>query len=80
MIKITKAAFALLLAVLTSFAAAQPVIDIGPESPVITVPPRQSALVLEDPAGQLQFPEVLAAVLRFKSAAEMSPPNSLSAY
>ena len=80
MIKITKAAFALLLAVLTSFAAAQPVIDIGPESPVITVPPRQSALVLEDPAGQLQFPEVLAALLRFKSAAEMSPPNSLSAY
>ena len=78
--KIMKGAFALLLAVLANLVGAQPVIDIGPESPVIIVPPRQSALVLEDREGRLEFPEVLASVLSFRPATEMPPPNSLSAY
>ena len=78
--KITKGAFALLLAVLANLVSAQPVIDIGPGSPVIIVPPRQSALVLEDRNGKLEFPDVLASVLSFRPASELPPPNSVSAY
>ena len=78
--KIMKGAFALLLAVLANCVGAQPVIDVGPGSPVIITPPKQSALVLEDHEGKLEFPDVLASVLRFAPASEMPPPNSVSAY
>ncbi len=77
--KIIKRALALLLG-LCGLAIAQPAVEVGPSSPVILVPPKTAALVLEDRQGKMSLDEAKSRLSDFRRASDMPPPNSISAY
>lgn len=65
---------------LCTLAIAQPAVDVGPSSPVILLPPKDSTMVLEDSHGQLSLAEARSRLSSFRRASELSTPNSVSAY
>lgn len=65
---------------LCSPAIAQSAIDVGPSSPVILVPPKSAALVLEDRQGRMGLDEARSRLSEFRRASDMPPTNSVSAY
>lgn len=77
---IINSAMVLLFSLINLAAFAQSALLVDSHSPVILVPPKSAALVLEDSAGRLGLEEARAMLSAFRPASEMPPPNSVSAY
>ncbi len=61
-------------------AVAGDAVEVGADSPVIQLPDKRAAAVLEDPAHTLEFAEVRALADRFVPADHMAAPNPDSRY